>query len=245
VAANLVDSLLAGIAPWRCVLCRDVAHGIDICAACINDLPWLGNCCRHCALPLPEPAARVCGSCLGAGSGAAPPVNPPIDQCIAALAYEYPLDRLITGLKYHRKMLFARVLGELLAIRMHEALAAREVALPMQIVPVPMHRWRLAQRGYNQAEQIARWLAHEHGIPLTSGLIRRVRNTPPQTGKSRSARLRNIRGAFRVCGLVEQQRIALVDDVITTASTVREIARLLKHHGAAEVQVWAVARTEN
>jgi ComF family protein len=168
-----------------------------------------------------------------------------IDHCIAALAYDYPVDRLVTGLKYQRKLLFARVLGELLAIRIKEALVYGELEIPELIMPVPMHRWRLARRTYNQAEEIARWLQRDLRVPVESSQLLRVRNTPRQTSLSRAVRLRNIHGAFHVRGNVADKRIALVDDVITTAATVRELAQILKRAGAAEVQVWAVARTDS
>jgi ComF family protein len=210
---------------------------MDICADCINDLPWLGHSCQRCALPLGDPDARFCGACA---------MRPPeIDSCYAALAYEYPVNRLVTGLKYHRKLAYARVLGELLAIRMREALHTGVVRRPAMLVPVPMHARRLAGRTFNQADQLGRWLSKDTGISLNTGLLTRVRNTPPQTSLSRAERLQNLRGVFRLNQTVDRQCVALVDDVITTGSTVRELARVLKQHGAAEVQVWAVARADS
>ncbi|HJP04177.1 MAG: hypothetical protein CL799_05490 [Chromatiales bacterium] len=237
MTANLVDRLLTAISPWRCVLCRGTAHGMDICADCINDLPWLGRSCHQCALPLTSTGALLCGACIRAPTD--------IDHCIAALVYEYPVDRLVTGLKYRRNLAYARVLGELLAIRISEALASGGLEKPALLIPVPMHRWRQALRTYNQAEQIACRLGYDLSVPVETTQVLRVRNTPPQTSLSRAVRLRNLSGAFRVRGNVAGRRIALVDDVITTASTVRELARILKNKGAAEVQVWAVARTNN
>ncbi len=213
---------------------------MDMCIACINDLPWLGHCCASCALPLAAHESRYCGRCQAGVSE----INlSDIDHCVAALAYEFPVDRLITALKYQRKLPCARVLGELLAIRMHEARAINEMSMPTLLVPVPMHHWRLARRVYNHAEEIAYWLGRIHKLRVNAHVLRRIRNTPPQTGMSRAARLENLRGAFRARGDLGRQRIGLVDDVITTGSTVRELARLLKRQGAAEVQVWAVART--
>ena len=103
MAADIVDSLLAGIAPWRCILCREPAYGMDICPDCINDLPWIGHACQGCSTPLPDSAAQFCGTCAGRRSA--------VDFCCAALAYEYPINRLVTGLKFHRKLACARVLG--------------------------------------------------------------------------------------------------------------------------------------
>jgi len=232
-----VDSLTTAISPWRCALCLEPALGMDLCTDCLNDLPWLGVTCRHCALPLQGDIVSICGRCAQTGK------RRDVDLCIAALAYEFPVDRLITALKYTRKNDYARVLGELLAIRVHELIAADNYRPPDVILPVPMHPWRLLKRSFNQAAEIARWVARVHHLPVKTGLVRRIRHTPGQAGLSRSARLGNLRNAFKVTANVANQRIAVVDDVVTTAATARELAQILKRAGAAEVQVWAVART--
>lgn len=232
-----VDSLSAAISPWRCALCLEPALGMDLCTDCLNDLPWLGATCRHCAVPLPGDNVSICGRCAQTGQ----PRD--VDLCIAALAYEFPVDRLITALKYTRKLEYARVLGELLAIRVHELATTENYQLPDIVMSVPMHPWRLLKRSFNQAAEIARWVARVHQLPIKTGLVQRVRHTPGQAGLSRSARLGNLRNAFKVTANVANQRIAVVDDVVTTAATARELAQLLKRAGAAEVQVWAVART--
>ena len=231
-----VDSLLAVISSWRCVLCLQPAQGMDLCADCLDDLPWLGTGCRHCALPLPDPSTAVCGRCARTRE------LRDIDICVAALAYEFPVDRLITALKYTRKIEYARVLGELLAIRVHELIRTDGYVLPDMVVAVPLHPWRLLQRSFNQAAEITRWVAYEHHLLINTGLVRRVRHTPGQAGLKRSARLGNLRDAFTLTANVTNLRIAVVDDVVTTAATTHALARLLKHAGAAEVQVWAVAR---
>ena len=232
---SLVDRLLARICPWQCVLCREPAYGMDLCPGCLNDLPWLGRCCQACGLPLPVAGARLCGACRNR-SGA-------VDRCVAALIYEYPVDRLITSLKYQRRVAHARVLAELLAIRIHEALTENELQLPELLVVVPMHFLRRYRRVHNHAELIARWLQREFAIPASARVVRRVRNTPPQAGLSRAARSRNLRNAFRVRSDVAGRRVALIDDVVTTGTTMQELARQLKAAGAIEVQVWAVARS--
>ena len=163
-------------------------------------------------------------------------------MCMAALAYEFPVDRLITALKYTHKIEYGRLLGELLAIRVHEQISERNFAMPDVIVPVPLHPRRLLRRGFNQAAEIARWVAREHRLPVMPGIVRRIRHTPAQAGLSRRARAGNVHNAFRLNGDVSGQRVALLDDVVTTAATTRELAGLLKQSGAAEVQVWAVAR---
>ncbi len=189
-------------------------------------------------MPLGCTDAGVCAGCASANSG-----SHAIDLCIAALSYEFPVDRLITGLKYRRQLPCARVLGELLTIRLLEETTRPGYRLPDVIVPVPLHPRRLLQRGFNQSAEVARWVAAELRLPLDFRLIRRTRDTPGQAGLSRAARLQNMHKAFSLAAPVAGTRIALLDDVITTSATVTALAQLCKRGGAREVQVWAAART--
>lgn len=152
------------------------------------------------------------------------------------------MDWLVAGLKFRAATECARVLAELLRIRVLEALGDG-LALPDVLLPVPLHRWRQVRRGFNQAEEIGRWLAADLGLPLTSALAARTRHTPSQAGLPRSQRLQNLSGAFSVTAPVAGLRIALLDDVLTTLATVRELATCLKRAGAAEVYAWAPSRT--
>jgi ComF family protein len=238
MAGRLVDSLLAAVSPWRCVFCHGAAAGMDICPGCIDDLPWLGAVCRHCGLPLQPGEAACCAACGAADSRALL-----VDRCIPALRYEFPVDYLVTGTKYQQRLPLARVLGELLTIRLREEVGEPGFELPDVIVPVPLHPWRLLRRGFNQSAEIARWVSAGLGVPRAFGLVRRIRNTRSQAGLSRTARLQNMRHAFELTATVAGLRIAVLDDVITTAATVTELARLLRAGGAQEVQAWAVART--
>ena len=233
----MVDSLLAWLAPRRCLLCRETAQGLDICPACMDDLPWLGHGCRHCGLALADSGSDRCAAC----AASAGPESP--DRLLAALAYEFPVDRLVAGLKYSRRLVCGRLLGDLLAIRIHEERARPGFRLPEILLPVPLHPWRLLGRGFNQATEIARVVAAEHRLRLAPDKARRVRNTPRQTALSRKARLTNMRGAFSITAGLADARVAIVDDVVTSAATTRELTRQLRAAGAAEIQVWSVART--
>ncbi len=110
-------------------------------------------------------------------------------------------------------------------------------------MPVPLHPGRLAERGYNQAVEIARVLADGLDLPLDSRCCNRVTATSPQAGLDEAARWRNIRGAFVVGTPLRWSRVAIVDDVVTTGSTVSELARVLRRAGALDIEVWAAART--
>ena len=155
-------------------------------------LAWLlPQCCVLCA----GPGGRrlICAPC--AADLPRIPVSAGAGTVFAPLAYEYPVDRLVQGAKFHQRLPYARALGELLA----EALAARPAGpgtWPDVLVPVPLHERRLAARGYNQALEIARPVAGRLGVRLAPRLARRIVATAEQSGLSRAARRRNLRGAF-------------------------------------------------
>jgi len=191
-------------------------------------MPWIDAACEHCALPC---SASLCAECRGHPS--------PFDGAIAPLRYAEPTIAIVHRLKFHGSHVDARVLGGLLARRIRDA--AR--SLPDVIVPVPLGSARLLRRGHNQAALLARWVGHELEIPVDYRSCTRTRETPPQTGSSRAARLRNLAGAFAVDRSFAARRVAIVDDVLTTGSTVAEVARTLRGAAAESIDVWCAART--
>ena len=114
--------------------------------------------------------------------------------------------------------------------------------MPELIIPVPLHKSRLKERGFNQALELARPLGQRFGIPVDIQAIRRTRATAPQSGLDKKERRRNIRGAFELKGKPLARHIAIIDDVVTTGNTVNELARILRRGGATRVEVWAIAR---
>jgi ComF family protein len=163
---------------------------------------------------------------------------------LVALRYEPPADALIKRLKYDGVAANARVLGHLLAQAAREQLPQ----LPKLLIPVPLHDTRLRERGFNQAAAIARYAGRQLGVPHRFNLVRRVRDTPSQTGLDRAARADNVRDAFSISGvralgwLQRAGHIAIVDDVTTTGSTLAELKGLLLEAGVRRVDLWAVAR---
>ena len=222
------QKLLRLVLPPRCVLCsaRGTA-GMDLCQPCRADLPWLDICCPRCAQPLPQPG--LCGRCLSQ--------PPAFAHTLIPLRYEAPVDRWVQGFKFHRQLSSGRLLSRLLLDTIRHA----EYPLPQALIPVPSHHHRLRRRGYNQAAMVAHDLSHWLRLPVHHAL-RRVRATPPQAGLSEQQRRRNLRAAFAVQGPLPH-RVALIDDVVTTGSTIRACARALRAAGAREVAVWALART--
>jgi len=220
------------ILPPTCLLCGAVGvAGLDLCAGCLRDLPRNRTACPRCATPLPPGGIGACAHCRAQ--------PPDFDRAFVPFRYQPPVDFLITRLKFGGRLTCARLLGELFAA----ALAERSEPLPDCIAPVPLHPRRLRERGFNQALELARAAAHRCGIPLWINGLRRVRHTVPQTQLDARQRQTNPLGAFALAAPLPGTRIALMDDVVTTASTVAECARVLRAGGATEIEIWAIGRT--
>ncbi|OGA17379.1 MAG: hypothetical protein A3I63_00175 [Betaproteobacteria bacterium RIFCSPLOWO2_02_FULL_66_14] len=224
VAKAMAHQLFGG----TCFLCRGAAKTGLLCRGCDADLPRLaGECCPRCALP--APGGAVCGRCLS---------HPPrYEATIAALAYAFPADALIQALKFRGELALAPLLAQLLVERL------TALRSPDWLLPVPIARGRLRDRGYNQALEIARHVGRATGVPLAPQLCRRVRETPAQTDLPWDRRAANVRGAFEAGGALDGAQVAVLDDVMTTGATLDEIAATLKRAGAASVVNWVVART--
>lgn len=222
----------AGLSSTRCLLCGTSAcQHLTICTACLTDLPWNRQACQRCAAPLPvEAATPICGHCQRQ--------PPPWDRTWAPLAYAWPVDRLIQGFKFNANLAAGRLLGELLA----EFLEAATLPKPDWLLPVPLHKSRLAERGYNQALELARPVSRRLGLALDPGLCRRLHATQVQSRLSFKERQRNLHRAFQVTRPLTGMHIAILDDVITTGATVTALALALRDAGAANIQVWSLAR---
>lgn len=210
------------------MLCGGAAGEQQLCSGCHADLPHYSRPhCPKCAVPTPD--GQVCGTCLQ---------HPPTHvRTLAAFSYAFPIDQLIQALKYQQRLSIAPLLGEALA----EAIGTR--ARADVLIPMPLHPMRLRQRGFNHATEIARALAARMGIPLSLTTCERVRDTPPQVALAYDQRRRNVRDAFACTGNVAGMHVALIDDVMTTGTSLDELARTLIKAGAREVEAWVVART--
>jgi ComF family protein len=167
--------------------------------------------------------------------------EPPFfDYCLALGRYEFPLQELISQFKFNAKLSAGRALS--LAL-LHEILSNLRKDPPEAFLPVPLHRKRIRNRGFNQSTEIAKLLAKHSQAPLLEDYCYRKRVTAPQRGLSASARANNLNGAFAIKKTHERwQHIAIVDDVVTTKSTVNAIAQLLKQEGVKKVGVICLAR---
>ncbi len=218
--------------PRRCVFCGVLAGADEryICDACNKDLPWIANSCEFCAMPVPAPLPRgvPCASCQ---------VEPAVfAAAIVPLHYSFPLDSAIKAFKFHRKLYYQPAFSDILL--------GAVTRLPADIdalLPVPLHRWRRVRRGFNQAEEIARPLLSRMQLPGLRN-VARVVSTPYQSGLTAAERRRNLKSAFRIRGRVAAKHVLIVDDVITTGETCRQLAKLLFENGVEKVSVLALAR---
>ena len=219
--------------PSTCVLCGQRGRPAqDLCAGCESELPLNTPACKCCAQPLPRSAVESprCGACLRR--------QPAFDTSHIPFHYGYPIAHLIHALKYRGKIACGRVLGELVAGRIR----LREGGLPHCIVPVPLATNRYRERGYNQSIELGLPLERILGVPMRTDLAMRTRATREQAELSRKDRRMNVRGAFRVQRVLPGSHVAILDDVVTTGSTVNELAKALRRAGASRIEVWAVAR---
>ncbi|MGP2489790.1 DNA utilization protein GntX [Pantoea ananatis] len=217
---------------WLCQLPLRIAlHGL--CSICLRQLPRLPSLCPCCGLPAASDALP-CGRCL---------LRPPPWQALICFShYQPPLSTWVNQLKFSGITALRVMLARLLLLSWLNAYRRGQTVRPDLMMCVPLHARRCWRRGYNQtallATPLARWLECEFSLALS-----RQRAGAVQHQLSARQRRRNLRGAFCLETDVNGRHIALIDDVVTTGSTVREISRLLQGRGAASVQVWCLCRT--
>jgi ComF family protein len=227
---------LAGmLLPSCCALCGE-ACGAVVCASCHAQYVAQRLRCERCANPLAVEMHAHCGKCLS---------DPPaFDATVAAADYALPLDQLVLQLKFGARLALAPWFARLLR---DASLARPQLALPDVLCPVPLGPQRLVERGFNQALEIARPLARALGVALQPRLAVRAVETLAQSGIAPGERKKNIRGAFAVdpemLEMVAGRHVGVVDDVMTSGSTLDELASTLKGAGAARVTNFVFART--
>ena len=246
--SGAAESLFATLFPADCRLCGEPLLNISrlpVCPECLAAMLPIGvGTCAICGERLLSPylvsTEPRCGLCRR--------LAPPFARATAYGSYEGGLRELLHLLKYEQVLPAAKVLGRMLS----EAIAGLEASFgdsPVLLVPVPLHRSKLRQRGFNQAELIARAalkiMGPDSRLVLASRVLRRRRATESQTGLTRHQRRENLRGAFAVLApeTVAGREVLLVDDVYTTGTTLAECARILRRAGASKVWVATVART--
>ena len=243
---NWLNNSLPELNHRNCVLCGQgfKTHVSSLfCPGCNQDLPKISPACHQCGIGLPtavivdlDQASRSidvigprCGPCL---------TEPPAyDRVISTFAYAEPVKQLVAHFKYQRQLAVGAMFAEILCANILSS--ARQIEA---ILPVPLHPSRLRQRGFNQALELARPLARALKRPLLRSSIRRQKNTLEQSSLSSTQRRTNLSKAFALEQEIPYRTIAIVDDVMTTGSTVAELSSLLKQNGVEYVEVWCVAR---
>lgn len=219
--------------PHLCCLCGEKTNTQqDLCQVCKTMLPWIEDRCYQCGLRKDNNHTLNCERCLE---------HPPVfDRMCALFSYDAPMTKLITGLKFGRQLAYGRILGNLLA----EAVLNdwyQNIALPDAIIPMPLHRKRLKRRGYNQSMELLWPTLKQSKIPLLAQSVERIRHTKQQSGLTAEQRRSNIHKAFRIKGTLVEH-IAIMDDVVTTGSTIAELSGTLKEAGVQQVDVWCICR---
>ena len=226
--------------PSQCAVCR-AWPSQPLCEACVARFAQPQARCRRCAAGVP-PGVNECGDCLTD--------SPPWDACLAAVPYAYPWSGLISDFKFHGQPSWARPLALLMRSTPFVEPALEQADL---ILPMPLSRQRLRERGFNQAWQLAR-----HLIPRASrtaagrlrpDLLLRILDTTPQAGLKRAERLRNLTAAFAVDPLktdnLLSRHVVLVDDVMTSGASLRAASLALRAAGAAHITCIVLARTDH
>jgi ComF family protein len=232
------DRLLDLVYPPVCLVCREAVatHGA-LCPACWGEMGFIERpYCERLGLPFDRD--------LGAGAiSLSASADPPVFARARAVArYDSDKARSLTHrLKYYDRLELAEPLGRWMARAGAELLAEADL-----LVPIPLHRLRLASRRFNQSAALARVVSRESAVPVETAALERVKPTPPQVGLSRSQRAANMQGAFRLnpekAAAIQGRNIVLVDDVLTTGATVNAAARVLLRAKAARVDVLVLAR---
>ena len=220
-----------------CLVCDEATSSVDwVCNVCETELPWLLDHCEVCALPLPMDGL-VCGQCLKQ--------PPAFKQVIAPWTYSFPVDSLISRFKHQARWPLGHMLARLLGHSLQHRFENAGLIRPDCLLPVPMARKRLRERGFNQSLMLARWLGADLNLIHDEHLLLRPHETVAQQALDAKTRKRNLRGAFALAAdaPVQGRHFALVDDVLTTGATAHSLARLLMNAGARQVDVYCLART--
>ncbi|MFK7795224.1 MAG: ComF family protein [Gammaproteobacteria bacterium] len=223
------------IYPWVCCVCGSHNKGHSgICNSCISHLPWClnENLCVVCALPISvaRNTNKICGECQKS--------PPNYDQIHANFWYQSPIDKLISRYKYLNQWENAHTLIEL------SVNAFTEISKSGLVIPMPSHPARVRERGFNAVFELLKLFNKRIKFDYALDRVFRSKYTETQTGKLKSQRRKNVKGAFTVVKPFNRDHVIIFDEVVTTGATVNELSRCLKKAGVKRVTVWAIARTK-
>jgi len=223
-----------------CLICLGMESLSDgICALCQNELPWQPPGCAVCGVVLEDTmsADSLCNRCMNN--------RPAFDRCLAVFSHEFPVAGQVSSFKDRAGFGAARTFGILLARQFLAHYRINDLPLPELLVPVPLHPSRLRKRGYNQAAMLTLVLGRRTGIRVTLDICSRQKTEHSQRGLDAKARLANDGKLFTANGLTRTvcgRRVAIIDDVVTTTATARDMSRVIRVAGANSIDVWALTR---
>ncbi|MBX2848254.1 MAG: ComF family protein [Acidiferrobacterales bacterium] len=229
---NTIGKTFDWALPKTCILCnKPVSQDCPVCEYCYPNLPCERSACIKCGTPF-SAELDYCGRCID---------DPPVfDRCFCAFEYKYPIDQQIKRFKYAERPELARDIALLLA----KEIKNHQLERPDLLIPVPMHISKLRNRGFNQALELTKYLSLLLKIPYKKSIIVKHLATTPQAQLALNQRKNNIKGCFSYKKTTTAKHVAIIDDVITTGSTMAEITKILKRNGVDYIQVWGVAHTK-
>ncbi len=220
-------SLIEYIFPPRCVFCNEILKTgapIYICEKCADKIGYYNNCINY--LSLPKDLKIYC------------------DGMICVGRYSENLKDSLRRFKFSNKPSYYRAFGMLLALKVQNTIQLDNIDL---IIPVPLHKNRQKQRGYNQAELVAKYASKQLKVPFAENILIKTSESKNQSVLSRNERFFNLEGLFYVnnAETIINKNILLIDDIITTGSTVNQCSKALKQAGASTIIAAVIATTRN
>lgn len=221
-----------------CLLCDAITlNKSKICKSCLADLEWNVTFCKQCSLPMNSESCKelICGECLSS--------PPPFKTCVAPFNYSFPINSIIYRVKSSGEQYWLKSLS--LEFCRYLELYHKDLPQPDFIVPIPLHRDKLKERGFNQAESLAVLLGKHQKLAVNTKLIVKSKMSADQKSLNKVQRLINLKGCFTIDNpqVVKDKHIVLVDDVVTTKATSEICSQLLLDKGASRVDIWSLART--
>ncbi len=231
--AAVISPLLSTSLPNRCLMChQDVLEGRGICRCCLSSVLYQTPSCLGCGRSLVE-QTDYCGSCMK---------QTPL-KVVAPASYHQGIGEFVAAIKYQGQLAGLTSMTTALVRRVVELQQRSLIPIPQVLVVVPLHPHRLRQRGFNQAWLIADEISRQLDIPIIDDAVERLIDTCPQEGLTGKQRRKNLAGAFKIRDDFAYQRVAIIDDVVTTGTTAQTIAQLFEQRYI-HVQVWCLARAE-
>ncbi|WP_143522286.1 ComF family protein [Psychromonas sp. CD1] len=238
VLYKILNHLSAYFLPAQCLLCRLPSQHELLCQYCRNFLLKQRSYCLHCALPLTQTEA-YCAQCMHQ--------KDTFTQIYAINDYKKPYPVLIKNFKYKKNLLNGQLLGQLLCSSIQQNISKKQISQINFLIPIPLHHQRLQQRGFNQAQLLADVIGKELCIPMLTEAVQRIKNTTAQEGLNERERQTNVKNAFKLNTkyqyALKDAYVVIIDDVVSTGSTVKSLCSILLQGGVKRVDIWAICRT--